>query len=311
MIPIRTILTAAFILSILPAHTHLAAQPPSVKVLDAKSLLNQAADLLENHHSIQSDITYQADLLGQQINGKGTYAELRVKRIPYMRMELKVPLDDKMGVLVKVCDGRYLWTYRKVLGREKLEQVDMDRVQEALEKKQGISPSARPTQEISPADLTLSSIGVGGLGSMLERLRENFDFTVPVEAKLDRMPIWRLEGTWNRQNLLRLLPKQKTAIEQGESPDLTELPPHIPDQVIVSLGAGNLFPYRIEYFRTERAGGKTTSQNPTAGQGRGAMMTVYFYNVQFGRPIPEAYFDYRPGELEPEDKTPEYIEKLE
>ena len=296
MTPIRTILIAVLILPILSFHTHLNAQSPDTNVPTAKSLLTQAAELLKQHHSIQSDITYQADLLGQQINGKGSYSELRTKQIPYMRMELKIPLEDKMGVLVKVCNGRYLWTYRKVLEHEKLEQVDMDRVQEAKEKKAGVSPTNRP----GDFDPSLTAVGVGGLPTIVRELNENFDFSTPTEAKLDQMPILRLEGTWNQANLLRLLPKQKKDIEQGQAPNLSELPPHIPDRVAVSLGAHDLFPYRIEYFRN----------NDRAGQGRGALMTVYFYNIRFDQKISEAYFDYRPGELEPVDKTHEYIEKL-
>ena len=291
--------------------TRINAQIPQTTKPSAKSLLNETAQFIENCYSIQSNITYQANLLSQQINGKGTYAELRNKRIPYFRLELKIPLGDKMGVLAKVCDGRYLWTYRKVLDHEDLEQVDMDRVQEALEKKQG-NTTGQPRDRFPTTPSAFAAIGEGGLANLVRQLNENFDFGPATESKLDRLPIQRIEGTWKRKNLLKFLPKQKTSIEQGNAPDLSKLPPHIPDRVVVSLGRVALpsgrqgfFPYRIEYLRTDK---KDTTTKP--GQTKGAIMTVYLYNVQFDPQINESLFDYRPGELDPEDKTSDYIQKL-
>ena len=75
------------------------------------------------------------------------------------------------------------------------------------------------------------------------------------------------------------------------------------------MGAGNYFPYKIEYLRTTDPNAK--SDPNAAGQGRGAtLMTVYFHNVRFGDEIDKTYFDYLPGDLEPLDKTGEYIKKL-
>ncbi|MGD9127061.1 MAG: hypothetical protein PVH19_06750 [Planctomycetia bacterium] len=270
--------------------------------MSAKDRLDQAVQNIERCNAIQGEITYLTNLLGHQINGKGTYAELRSRRIPYFRLELKIPLDDKMGILAKVCDGRYLWSYCKVLDHEELEQIDMDRVQEALEEKQGNQPGSRFPNTPS----AFAAIGEGGIANMLRQLKKNFLFDTPTESKLDRMPILRLEGTWSRRNLTKFLPDQKEDIKQGKTPDLSKLPAHIPDRVVISLGRQNLFPYRIEYLRTDRA----KSKNSAAGQGGESLMTIYFHNVQFTPEINESYFDYRPGELEPVDKTHDYIKRL-
>jgi hypothetical protein len=276
---------------------------------DAKALIDRAIFNLESRHSISAEISHEIDLFGQQIRGNGHYYEERSGPRPRIRLELKIPFGEKLGALdipaaeqtgslVRVCDGRYLWTYRRLLDHEKLAQVDLDRVEKTIEE-----------TKKSPNEGGLDGLaGAGGLSRLLRGLDASFRFEVLGETTLHGTPVVKLRGQWRPERLVRLLPAQKAAIEQGRAVDLDALPAHLPDSVLLFLGTQDLFPHRFEYRRSR----------PKDAQGAGdedadpdrAIVTMTLLKVSVNLPIDPACFDYRPGDIKPIDETEQYLQTL-
>jgi len=276
------------------------ASPASDEIRQADVLLERAISRLERLHSIAAEFSYRVDLFGKQLGGKGDYWEERSGPTPRVRMELKMPLGDKMGALVQVCDGRYLWTYRRLLDHGKLTQVDLQRVTAELD---------QPGQEAAMKP-PLGSIGMGGMAGLLVELRRNFDFEVVGRTDLLGRPTWTLHGGWLPERLVTLLPDQKGVILRGGEVDYTKLAAHLPSHVTLMLGTRDLFPYRVEYRRSgRRQSSSLGNKPPTAGK---AVVTMQLGpKIHVNGPIDPARFDYRPGNVEPSDATESLIKRLQ
>jgi hypothetical protein len=147
---------------------------------------------------------------------------------------------------------------------------------------------------------------LGGLPKLLGALERDFDFSAPQYGRWGkhRHTVWRLQGTWKREHLLRLLPAQQAAIRNGTAPDLTKLPEHLPDQVVLILGFDDLFPYRIEYRRSQPA---DDEQTPPVSI---VLLGIEFYNVQFNLTFGRTQFIYEPGEVQFTDVTDSFLQSL-
>ncbi|MBN1589854.1 MAG: hypothetical protein JW888_10100 [Pirellulales bacterium] len=260
------------------------------------AMLADSIATLEGYHSIAAELGCRVDLFGKQLGGTGNYREERSGPFPKVRVELRMPLGEKMGVLVQVCDGRYLWSYRRLLNEEKLTRVDMQRLAQEL-------GSGNDLPLVSP--LT-STIGMGGLAGTLRELRRNFHFEVLGETRLLDEPVWQLRGRWLPDRLVAILPDQKKAIDSGKEIDYSKLPPHLPSHVMLTLGQEDLFPYRVEYRRSEiQEGPDGPRDSPEA---RRSGMVIQFLRVAVNSSIRPAEFDYNAVDFS--DVTESYIARL-
>jgi hypothetical protein len=115
-----------------------------------------------------------------------------------------------------------------------------------------------------------------------------------------------LRGTWRPARLRALLPEQRDALDRGEAADITKLAPHVPEQVIVTLGRDDLFPYRLEFMRREPPG--VLKREPGELQ---AIVLLEVFDVKFGAPVERAQFTYQPDpkQVVPDD-TDHYLRSL-
>lgn len=272
---------------------------------DGKALIDRAIFNLESHYSIAAEIRHEVDMFGRQLLGNGHYYEQRAGSRPRVRMELRIPFGDRLGgaeiapaertgALVRVCDGRFLWTYERLLNAGKLRRVDLDIVQRAIEQGGG-------TPEVAGLD---GLAGAGGLSKILRGLDRSFHFEVAGKTTLLDTPVWRLCGQWRPELLLELLPDQKEAIQRGRGVDLAKLPSHLPTQVVLLLGEEDLFPYRFEYRRRDGVGPHGATEESRE------MVTMQLLNVNINAPIEPSLFDYRPGDIEVTDDTDNYLRAL-
>jgi hypothetical protein len=250
---------------------------------------------LEGHRSISARVRQRAELFGHQLLGSGRYLEVRQAAVPLIRLELKIQVAENVTSLVEVCDGRYLWTYRKVLDSESLGYIDAIRATEALQRAGAMSGR----QGGGPVP------GLGGLSRLLRGLGAAFQFTSAQQGHVGDLAVWKIEGGWRPEHLLRLLPKQKDRIEHQQPVDLARLPEHLPDRVVLLLGQEDLFPYRIDYCRDAPLK-KDRGETPSAR----TLMTVEFFEVAFNVPIPLEQFVYNPGTGEKSDRTEEFLQSL-
>lgn len=260
----------------------------------ADALLAGAVGALEECHSIAAGMTCQVDLFGKQWGGGGDYWEERSGPFPKVRIELKMPLGEKTGAMVQICDGQFLWTYRRLIDDEKLERVDLRRVAAVL------GTTAVGTSD-SPI---LGTIGAGGLGGLLRELRRNFRFELDRQADLLGVPVAVLRGRWRPERLANLLPDQKDAILKGNEPNYRKLPRHVPTSVVLMLGAKDFFPYRIEYQRDDKPGADSREESPEQAR---TLVSVQFEPRD--ERVGPAHFECRPGGIDICDVTETFIKR--
>lgn len=261
-----------------------------------QDLLEQAVFALESRQSVSAKIRQSVDLFGKKLFGSGVYLEQRSDRQTLLRLEIKIQLGDRSSSLLEVCDGRYLWIYRKLRGEGTLGRIDVLRIVRALEEN-GQMPGAGGIAGWP---------GLGGLPKLLRGLDAAFAFDSVEETQLaGQLPVWKLEGSWKQDRLARVLPKQEGTVKEDTPPDLTSLPDHLPDHVVLFLGKDDLFPYRIEYRRR----GVKGQDGQDAPEDR-PIVVMDLFEVSFNVPIHPTRFIYNPGDHEFSDQTDRFLEKL-
>jgi hypothetical protein len=269
------------------------ASTPPADVLLARAIL-----FLENYHSILANVSYQANILGHELGGKGDYREQRTGPRPKVRLVIQMPLGDKMGAMVELSDSRYLWNYLRLADDEKLTRVDIERV---------ARETGNPDGAASAVPLT-GSIGIGGLAGLVRELRRNFRFDVLGPSQFLGEPTWQLVGHWRPEQLAVILPDNKDAIRRGESVDLEKLPAHLPNEVVLTLGRDNLLPYRVEYRRIRQQPDKDRLATPAAANE--TILVIEWFSIGRNEPINPSDFEYRPGDIEILDATESLIERI-
>jgi len=257
--------------------------------LQPQSLLAEAIRRLEEHASIAASIRHEVDLFGQRLSGSGSYFEEHVAGKRLIRLELKIQLGGRTSSFLQVCDGDFLWTYQKLFKEPTLTRIDVARALEGLRRARNIQ-SEKPPETLP---------GLGGLPKILRGLHASFEFTAAERGQWGREKrvVWRLRGHWRDDRLPALIPEQKEAIEKGEPPDLSKLPQHLPDHVVLLLGQNDLFPYRIEYRRGDGPDGRT-------------LVAMQLYDVRINGPTDDPdRFIYKP-DLKPTDRTQQFLDSL-
>jgi len=255
-----------------------------------QAVLQSAIRTLESRPTIKAEIRHHVNLFDKPLYGFGSYQEQRYLGKQFSRMELVIQLTGQTSSLLQVCDGRFLWTYRRLGDEPKLTRVDVDRVMEHLGKARAAADTG---QSMLP--------GLGGLSQVLRGLNRSFDFTSAEPGQLgkEQRPVWRLVGRWKPERLIEMLPDGKKAVRNGR-PDASKLPAHVPDRVVLMLGQTDEFPYRIEYRR----------KGPEQDR---ALVTMQFYEVH-SPALSEAdhnrAFTYNPGDLEYSDRTQSLLKSL-
>jgi hypothetical protein len=236
-------------------------------------------------------------MFGQQLVGSGLYLQQRSPRGLLLRLELKLDVGGRLSSLEQVCDGRFLWIRRELAGGETLGRVDLDQIRAA------IGPAGRQTW----TDANTNWLALGGLPRLMSTLTENFAFDAPQPNRIASTPVWTVEGRWKRERLASLLPDQKDRISAGAPVDTRQLPPHLPDCVIVALRKDDLFPARIDFRRSE--GASLGSDAGSAGESQ-SMMVLEFLDILAPARLDDAQFRYQPGRQEVVDHTELYLQML-
>ena len=271
---------------------------PTIQRPDPPLLVHGAIAALEAHRSITVQIRQKINLFGQELLGTGYYMERRDGGALQFRMESKIQAhaDQDPSSLLKVFDGRYLWTYRSLGGSESLGRVDVEHVKHRLEESGKI---------VELVDLGKWP-GLGGLPRLLRGLDIGFDFgTVqaePVRLR-NRMLAWKIVGVWKSDRLLQVAPDLKASADKENAIDVDHLPAHLPHSVVLLLGQQDLFPYRVE-FRRGRQG------PPAADNAGNEGVTLELSQVNLDGPTKPVWFVYNPGDLDYADQTREFLKSL-
>jgi hypothetical protein len=242
--------------------------------------------------SIAAKIRHRVELTGRALIGTGLYLQ-QGRGASTFRLELQLRTTLFATSLQHICDGSHLWILEELDGQKNVAVVDMGRLQRAQAKSQV------PSQP--PATL----VALAGLPKLLSGLQDNFLFTRVVESRLDELHVWSIEGTWEPAKLAQLLPDQTEKIASGMAVDLSPLAANLPHRVVLHVGSDDLFPYRIEYWRSEPA-----EDGEAAGREK-LIVVMEFYEVQLGGRLDPALFVFRPEKgVSPIDRTQEFLDRL-
>lgn len=277
--------------------------PPSASTpASGQTLVAEAAQRLAAQPAIAAKIRQRAQLFGQELVGSGSYQQLRSRGRLLIRLELRLQVDEQLTTLQQINDGVILWI-RHDQGREKsVDYVNLQRVRDAAKK------AAYP-QALSVSE----TLAIGGLPQLLQQLDRNFAFDTAREAELSGVPVWIVQGQWKKEKLAALLPEQKQAILSGKPIPRDALPPHIPDSVSVVLGRDDfvpLFPYRLEYTRTEST---TEAPGSRAGGRREvtrSIVSMELFEVRKQWEVDPNAFVYPLGDQRIDNLTDVYIRRL-
>lgn len=265
---------------------------------DGQRLLRQAKEVLGRHFAVSAHITQSVRLFGQEVIGSGSYFEQRSNQGLQYRLELNVQtkVDEQPSSLLEVCDGRFLWNYRKLQGNESLGRVDLAYLQQKIE--QGGAAARFRAINNWP--------GLGGLPGLLHSFDQAFSFAPPESVQLQpQFPAWKLEGRWRPEVLAKALVDEHDNAEQQGGVPLERLPEQLPNCVILFLGKDDLFPYSIVFYRL--AGLTTTVK---AKPNDRPAVRINLSKVRFNEPIHASQFAYKPGDLEFTDQTERLVKQL-
>lgn len=261
-------------------------------------LLEHVIANLEAAPSISAKIRHRVELLGRPISGVGDYAQQG--RGPSRQFRLVLDLRTQLSAtkIEHTCDGQQLWLLEEFDNKRSLSVVDVSRLQRATPKVGSSSPSA-----------PMWWLSLGGLPKLAGSLKDSFQFGEVVANRLDDLAVWSVEGRWRPERLAQFLPEQGDAIRAGQGADLSQLTPNVPHKVVVHVGYDDLFPYRIEYWRTETDDKGATSEK--------LMLVMEWYEVRFAAPIEAARFAFQPPvkadrvePLQPTDRTQDWLDRL-
>jgi hypothetical protein len=257
-----------------------------------QDLLRRAIGLLESRKWISARIRQEVQLFGKRSAGAGVYVEHRSANGPLFRLEMRIQLGSGPSSFLQVCDGRHLWTYEKIRDEEQLKRVDLERLDQALEE----------LGKMPYSDGIAWPQSLGGLRRLLAGLDGAFNFHRVEQTQLHHVRCWRLIGEWKPEVLVA---QQAGTTEAGKLVDLRGLPPHLPHYVVVFLGQGDGFPYRIEYRRQN-----WPQANSAAEREDTTMVSILFHELNLNVPVAPDSFVYNPGDLEAVDDTKACIQRL-
>ncbi len=223
------------------------------KLSSNESTNQQASEFLRNlgaeirdSIAFETDITIDLHWRKQPMEISGRYSQIG-QGSGHSRFQLEIPLagsdsDEKNMTLVKVCDGRFLYTQLLSPGTDQsLEFIDLKQVHQR-----------RLDSGLTEPNNPMSWIATGGLSSILENLGSAFQFGMVEEKKWNGITTVSLTGTWKTEQLAELLCDQVDRHCLEPTIQWDQLPVHIPHTVrieCVNRDSVGLLPIKIEFFQ--------------------------------------------------------------
>lgn len=271
--------------------------PPALASQRGSDLISAAARSVASRASITAKLRQEIELFDQHLIGAGNYWQISAP-VRLWRLELVLKNGERQSVLQQVCNGRQVSIFERIGEQQTLKQLDLAQIHQALVAEQQAHPKRGPA---------LADWGTGGLPQLLDGVTRAWELTAGEQVTWHNKKVWKVTGVWKKEMLAALIPDQKEKIRKGAAPDMTRLPPHLPDTLVVYLGVSDLFPYRIEYLRTPRPSWyarlwTSTEPRPVA--------TFELFDVVFGHTIDPRLFTFSPGNLAANNATEDQIAQI-
>lgn len=265
---------------------------------DPQQLLDGCCRMLARQKSIVAKVRSRATIYDRELIGSGDYAQgPELARL--LRYELRMQVDDRVVNLLQVADGRHLWISSILKEEPEIQRIDIDRVLAALDAEAAAAGFVDPNRRL----------GLGGLSQLMAGIAKDFEFKNVFRSQLDGLPMLGIEGRWKSAALETLVPKTKSKVDAGR-PKTDTMRPHVPDRIVIYLGADDLFPYRFEYRRSTAAKEKTGKDLDAVLDVDGPskpLLVLEFFQVHFDVPIEERKFQFTPGAFRVADITEKFL----
>lgn len=206
------------------------------------------------------------------------------------KSRLELIFDDTQSALsvLQICDGQFSYTLRSGGKQQRLEFVDLGRLEN---KDGGLSDLA------SPASWVMG----GGLGATMIHYAEAFHFQAIDTNDPEKL---RLRGIWDTDNLVSLLYSDVEAGQRPRELQWEKLPNHMPHGVELTfskIDGEGMQPEAMTLFRF------------TQGQGRAVatpMMSIQFDTLAVSDALPPALFTIESSGFEAVEVTDIYNQKI-
>ena len=264
-----------------------AAQPAGSSVPGGAALVRQAHRVTSGHGTIESKLRVRTDLMGQPLVGSGEYAQMTSSAGLFLRMSLSIQAGNQPTSVQQFKVGRDLWEHWRIGETERINHIDLRRVDEAVQRAGG-------------AVGTSANLASGGVPKLLAQLANTFDFDRAAvrPGKLGEVPVWFATGVWIGEKLAKAAP---SAVD-GDKIVYDRLPAHLPHQVELVLGREDFFPYRVTYLRYRTEDGKHVLR---------PAVTTEFYGVAIGYEIDPSQFNYKPpANVSFSDRTDAFLKAM-
>jgi len=286
--------------------------------------LLQAIARLEQRESVTARIRQEAYVGPIAFYGAGTYRQQGRGTRRHVRWLLESQRDGVHATLLQVSDGESLWTDRNLSTGRQIEWVNLWQVRRQS-KASATTLVSNMTEAPDSAPFSPHfAASYGGLPSLLESLREHFDFTQPRSFRFGDQQVLGLIGRWRPEALAQILVDTSDLEEDqvdyailserlGAYFETKSLPTHLPHHLLLLLGQNDQFPYLIDY----RSGSDDLSQPGMAEAdlfqlSREPLSRLEFVDVEFNLPINSGEFIYSPPqELDRIDGTTNFIKRTQ
>ena len=258
--------------------------------VSGEAVITNAVTRTLEYRSITARMRVRTDLMGQPLVGSGKYAQLGSSVGPLLRLELAIQAGEQATSVKQIATVTDLWEHWRIGGKEKLNRIDLRRVQAAIKKAPGKALSTS----------TSSSLATGGLPKLLQQLNENFDFAKkPVRSgSIGEVPVMAVRGVWRAEKLAAAAPN---AVE-GDTIFFEKLPLHLPHEVEVLIGKSDAFPYRVTYQQFQSIEGKHELK---------PVVTTEFFEVAVNQPLDPSQFQFQePANISSTDRTDVFLQTL-
>lgn len=243
-----------------------------------QQLVAEAAEFLLEPITLQARVRQRTFLFNRRLTGSGVYYQAQARDRIVSRLDVKLPMADKVLVLQQINDGDYLWTQRDLDKKSTIGRVDLRRVRNSP-----VGANLNPVQQLA----------MGGLSQLLLGLHEHFEFEDPQAAQLGEVPVWVLQGRW-RGNA-----------REGEGRGGGSSMPQVPDSVVLLLSRSDalpLFPFRVEYARHRSGADGELTRVP--------IMAVDFFEVRVGVDLDSRLFTFTAGDRDLNDDTERFLREI-
>ena len=281
----------------------LPAAPAAAAVVGPSELVERSAAALSAHLSIVAKVRHRGRIYGRDVIGSGEYAQGPIHS-RLLRYEIRMQVGERIVNILQVCDDRYLWISRQLEHEPEIQRVEIDRVLGALERQ----VAAQPAGAFDAAHFH-QAIAIGGLGQLLASLRKDFQFYDATKSQLGDVPVYVVSGKWKSEALGGFAASQPKAAKPGGT---MLLRPHVPNRVMLFLGADDLFPYRVEFRSIDEGagqGGVDGAPLKATDATDELLLAMELFEVQINVPLEERLFQFAPGSRPYTDVTDLYLQK--